>query len=369
MSGSKGRRPLSSIPAQPSAYPPVIIEDPPPGFPSDAFPLYSAVKNVNLKLANREHFQAWEREFFKLQAQSSFLEAIPWFLKRWLKRPRRSPHDWNEIRSVAYCDQWGDPRTGRIERRISSRDILLASLHNSVGHALAQSVDLSRFETVVPMVMFNAAPVGPEWRVSFTALTDIPSESAWRTPIAVDGAPLAVRGHFVARLCRRFWPDWSRYASALDAHLFLCSGEWLRTEPARLNDGQAAISVWKKLDPGMSDYKNAQQISGISSGQPLWLRLGYAPVKDRGNFVIATTLLLPGFEGTPEAARIQSGPPHLRTLASTLTEDAPRLRFSIGGEIVRALTWLHREAGIEQVRSRWQAPLAPQGVQGAGSTP
>lgn len=364
MKRRKGKkRRVSRSTSRPCPYPPVIIKDLPSGLFSDAFELHRAVRAVGLKLADRDRFQPWQRDFFKRQAASSFEEAIVWFTNRWLTEGG-APHDWSEIRSVIVRDERGEPRTGPIPRDPDMDYFFYCEFLASVGHALAEAVNLVRFETVVPMVMFNASPIGTTWQVTFEALPSInfaPINCGppWQTRISVDGSPLAVGGHFVTRLCNRLWPDWQRYGGALDAHRFLKRPDWLRGEPTRLLDGQEAVSIWKEIVPGMLDHENAVRISGIEPGEPLWLRLGYAPVRREGDLLVAQTFLLTGFERTREARCMNSGPTHIRTLARELTAEGTRRRFSIGGPVIQALTWLHRNGAIEQVRKGWPSGALP----------
>ena len=125
--------------------------------------------------------------------------------------------------------------------------------------------------------------------------------------VEVDGErrTLAFTTHTMQRVCERIAPDWKvNIASLMEiVRFFSCIPSF---EMESLYPDQNAILLYASCGPSFTkDYScYVDQILGRDKvkpdSEPPEYRLGYCPLALDGHYAIAKTLLLPGYQTTPE---------------------------------------------------------------------
>ena len=112
--------------------------------------------------------------------------------------------------------------------------------------------------------------------------------------------------HAIERTCERLAPRWDRYLGLGDVFAFF--DKCMYFERADLHRGQLAFTFYDTCAPGYFTELFARTVLGEPNGKRSYYRVGYCPAVIEGEFVKATTLLYPGFVGTPEYGSILAAP-------------------------------------------------------------
>jgi hypothetical protein len=162
---------------------------------------------------------------------------------------------------------------------------------------------------------------------------------------------LSFSGHAILRACERMAPEWPSYGALADVFAFF--EQCLEFELCPLYPGAFGFTFFANCHPGCVSQRIAEGVLGgqFVAGRKYAYRVGYCPAVLEGRFIKATTLLFPGYAGTPEYAKIQSaGLPRDRRqglLEATRDLNAARL---LGSDGLPLLKWFH-EQGVPQVRA------------------
>lgn len=172
-----------------------------------------------------------------------------------------------------------------------------------------------------------------------------------RPTLDVDGVPKIVgfSRHAIERVCERVVPRWENYAALGDAFAFF--DQCLHFERSDLHSGHLAFTFFANCTKGFVCQHFVDEVLGrsIDDGENFYHRVGYCPAVVEGDFVKATSLLPPGFRGTPEfTALVQADIPWFEKntmLQQAQTMDLDRVMTERDFELTR---WFH-DAGIPQV--------------------
>jgi hypothetical protein len=125
--------------------------------------------------------------------------------------------------------------------------------------------------------------------------------SPFRPVVNINGNDLTVgwSRHAIERICERLVPHWDSYFGLGDVFELLYSCR--RFDSCQLNGGRdTGFTFYARCVHGyFSDYV-AQQVLGRVSNNMCYSRVGYCPIVIDEGFAKATTLLYPGYTGTPE---------------------------------------------------------------------
>jgi hypothetical protein len=148
------------------------------------------------------------------------------------------------------------------------------------------------------------------------------------------------------------------YASLGDVFGFVENSHYYTS--ALLHGSQDAVGLFETCAPGFFSSIYAQRILGVLEAQANYVyRVGYAPLADDGDFVVAKTVLPPGYHGTPEyhALRRTSFAPGVQDdlLARSSEQSYAMLCQSRDFTLLR---WYHQH-GIPQIYRRDQGRLVP----------
>ncbi len=172
--------------------------------------------------------------------------------------------------------------------------------------------------------------------------------SKHRPTIRIDGQEVIVgfSRHAIERICERIVPRWRTYAGLADAFAFF--EQCLKFEAVNLYRGHLAFTFFGQYPKGEAivDQIMDQNCEDLKN---LYLRIGYCPAVIEDGFVRAKTLLLPGFDGTPERTAIHSAglqsPERKRLLDAAGRLDINEIKLASDRWLLK---WFH-EHGVPQV--------------------
>lgn len=250
-------------------FPEVVYEE--NGAPPQLVKLIKdTIRTINFQ--DRREFQAWETEFFKMLKEAG-----------------------SDLLYELYQSD-GDHRLLALH--------ILTRLHRLV----MSRVDQEQLRRWCPYHAVEILPVGPRILVTFDSLASEPGRngtiffSRFRPTLEIDGQRKVVGffRHAIQRIC-------SRAVSAVDPAVVLnCAfsivGGCVHFDRADLCDGQLAFSLFL---PCMDDSFNgvfAKAVLGelFRPDASYYYRLGYCPAVMERGFIVAKTLLFPGYDATPE---------------------------------------------------------------------
>jgi hypothetical protein len=200
------------------------------------------------------------------------------------------------------------------------------------------------------------------------SLVRVGQERLWHSrlkpTVEVGGKPYTVTftNHAIDGITKRIQPDWMhRYAALGDVFAYLEQCVYfptcrLRNVNAKTGGRQLAVTMFDRCVQRFWQWEYVEKVLGEANLRPElgppYYRLGYCPAfpdEERGLLILGT-MLLPGFDKTPEAELLQT--------AALPQEEMARLReLVIPDEAMRklndtgdysALRWFH-ENGVPQV--------------------
>lgn len=177
---------------------------------------------------------------------------------------------------------------------------------------------------------------------------------------------IAFSRHAIERICQRINPRYIQYAAAGDVHgLF---ADCVYVEPIMLHGGQPAFILYADCGepPFVSHAVYIQGVLGEENVDPAkgncYYRVGYCPVALEGEFAKATTLLFPGYSGTPEYGLIRqskvSREEKDRLIETARLLDANQVMLSDNYQTIK---WFH-DNGVPQVMQMSRQVFVPHGA-------
>ena len=182
--------------------------------------------------------------------------------------------------------------------------------------------------------------------------------------LRIDGVDKVVgfSRHAIERICERIRPRWITYAGLGDAFAYF--DQCVYFERHNLHDGQLAFTFYDQCcNPPFWSHQYVVQVLGEDNVKPregkCYYRVGYCPAEIEGDFVVAKTLLFPGFSQTPEYDAIQrfarsaAERRQLSEQAKTLSASCLEQQGDLG-----LIRWFH-DHGVPQVVQMKQTVIAP----------
>lgn len=171
-------------------------------------------------------------------------------------------------------------------------------------------------------------------------------------PVSVRGVrlPVAFTRHALQRMQERHTlPEHRRFHTPL-SYLFTFLAYQADYAVVELYGGHPAVVLFAPCDPPGWSVRYVEELVGSEAGDgPYRYRFGYCPITREGDFWIATTLLAPGFRGTPEYSRLVTASlqPGLKETLMAACEEATAAQLLVTQDF-RMLKWFHTH-GIPQV--------------------
>lgn len=180
-------------------------------------------------------------------------------------------------------------------------------LANMVGHRVFTRIGSDRLREWIPFHDVQFLLAGEKIIVRFRSLERAKGSggtvyfSPHRPTVEINGQRLIVgwSRHAIERTCERLAPRWDSYLGLGD--VFALFYDCRRFEPCQLHAGrQVGFTLFDISASGYFSGHIAEQVLGRPGKKNCYYRVGYCPVVVEGNFAKATTLLYPGYSGTPE---------------------------------------------------------------------
>lgn len=250
---------------------------------------------------------------------------------KFVLRPNNAPEQfvdliWRAIRRIDFRDRtlFRPAETAFLRMAKKKPAEIMAALVN--GSKIADPLALY-FCTFIGQTIFNMIPaqqlrqwipfhdvqflvVGREIVVDFRSLEQAKGPggtiyfSKDRPTLEIDGQKKVIgwSRHAIERTCERLAPRWDSYLGLGDVFAFF--DKCRHFERADLHGGQLGFTFFDVCAEGFFTGLFARKVLGEPNGRQSYYRVGYCPAVVEGQFVKATTLLYPGFVGTPEYGAI-----------------------------------------------------------------
>lgn len=189
-------------------------------------------------------------------------------------------------------------------------DPLCIHLGSFVGQAVFRTIPAKQLRQWIPFHDVQFLIVGTEIVVTFRSLEQAKGPdgtvyfSRHRPTLEIDGQKKVIgwSRHAIERTCERLAPRWDSYLGLGDVFAFF--DKCRHFERADLHRGQLGFTFYDVCAQGFFTELFAREVLGEPNGKTSYYRVGYCPAVVEGQFVKATTLLYPGFAGTPEYGAI-----------------------------------------------------------------
>jgi hypothetical protein len=267
------------------------------------------------------------------------------------------------------------------------RDHVFGDLVLNLGQQVFRRIPEATLLNYIPFHEVQFIPRGRAIVAFFSSLKRAkgPRGTVYYSPheptVEVGGRKLVVAfsRHAIERTCARVSLRWPSFGAAGDA--FALFARCLEFERCELPPGGLGFTFFDTCNPGFWHHALAQQVLGeqFVPGARYSYRVGYYPAVVEGRFLKATTLLFPGFTGTPEYARLRSCALHQGRVQAMLAaaQGLTATRLLETGDF-SLLKWF-QEQGVSQVRPgfpryaphdllRGRAPGTGSGAGGAPDT-
>lgn len=241
-------------------------------------------------------------------------------------------------------------------RAVADHNLSAIHLAHMVGQRVFDRIGPDRLREWIPYHDVQFVLAGEKIVVRFRSLERAKGSggtvyfSPHRPTVEINGQRWIVgwSRHAIERTCERLAPRWDSYLGLGD--VFALFYDCRRFEPCQLHAGrQAGFTLFDISATGYFSGHIAEQVLGRPGQKHCYYRVGYCPVVVEGNFAKATTLLYPGFCGTPEYGLIlRSGLDHaararLIATASSMSRDVLERTQNFG-----PMKWFH-DNGVTQV--------------------
>lgn len=157
-------------------------------------------------------------------------------------------------------------------------------------------------------------PMDDRWRFIMRSLSSIfrNHQKAYysvKSPkITIDGHPytIAYTSHCIQRIHQRVSRGRLTYPALGDTFSYIYETSYFG--PSRLSDGSLALILYDSIQEDTIQFRILERVLG-SKYYPdanYMYRIGYLPIDISGEFVVAHTLLCPGFKKTPEFMQLKA---------------------------------------------------------------
>lgn len=221
-----------------------------------------------------------------------------------------------------------------LHHAVANRNLTALHYATMIGHRVFTRIPIDQLRQWIPFhdVQFNMA--GERIIVVFRSLEQIKGTSGTvyyspkRPTVEINGKRFIVgwSRHAIERTCERLAPRWDSYLGLGDVFAFF--HQCRRFDSCNLHSGrQIGFTFYDQCAEGYFSGHIAKQVLGRAGEGKCYYRVGYCPVVIEGHFAKATTLLYPGFAGTPEYGLIlrhgmgRKSRTELIDLASRMTRD------------------------------------------------
>ncbi len=234
-------------------------------------------------------------------------------------------------------------------------DPLAVHLSSFVGQTVFDLIPAAELRQWIPYHDVNFIITGREIVADFRSLEQAKGAggtiyfSRHRPTLEIDGQRRVVgwSRHAVERTCERLGPRWDSYLGLGEVFAFF--DQCRHFEPARLHGDRIGFSFYDECAPGFFTGLFAENVLGGLGAKPCYYRVGYCPAVVEGEFVKATTLLYPGFRGTPEYGLIVNSrlPSEEKRRLTALAGEQSRKHLELTGDF-GLVKWFH-DRGVPQV--------------------
>jgi len=248
-------------------------------------------------------------------------------------------------------------KNGFKDLRVKLKEKLLFHCGLFIGRIIFEKLSKDKIEAYLPFNDFRLCPIENKIIVQCRGLKKSNSSqgkiyySFLKPKVEIDGNEyiVAFSKHAIEQICRRINPVLMNYFSLGDIYAYLEENTYF--EVCTLRDGNPAITFWDQcVSKEFWHYRvYVEQILGkenliLGKGNP-YFRVGYCPIAFDGEFVVATTLLFPGYSKTPEYQYIaNSNLPDAdkELLIRKITQQDARFLLETGD--FSGVKWLHINA-------------------------
>jgi hypothetical protein len=180
-------------------------------------------------------------------------------------------------------------------------------LANMVGHKVFSCIPSDQLRQWIPFHDVRFLMAGDRIIVEFQSLEQSRGQfgtvyfSPKHPTVNIDGKTLVVgwSKHAIERTCERLGPRWDSYLGLGDVFAFFHGCR--RFDSCQLNGGRdVGFTFYDKCLQGFFSGHVAEQVLGEFPKRNCYQRVGNCPVVIDAHFAKATTLLYPGYVGTPE---------------------------------------------------------------------
>lgn len=318
-----------------------------------------SIAKRKVAVAERQRYVRSYPQFISLDAD----EADPYFVAHVERAARsidlrdRSLFSDSESKLYRHIKKYGPDFMKQLIEAMADDPVMQAIWGSKLGSVIFSRIPRDRLLSYIPyndvQVLFGGHDIFLKFRSlrQQSGRNGIVYYSRRRPSLDIDGVPKVVgfSRHAIERVCERIVPRWENYAALADAFAFF--DQCLHFEKCELHNGQLAFTFFAECKDGYLSEQFVNEVLGrqIENGQNFYYRVGYCPAVIEGEFVKATSLLPPGFRGTPEfTAIVQADIPRweknsMLQQATTMDLDRVKLEGDFG-----LIKWFH-EAGVPQV--------------------
>lgn len=276
-----------------------------------------AVKKIDF--SNSSQFRSWEKAFFKGM--------------------KKNPRD----TLAAVSDSTGNA-------------VLAVHLISLVGRLVFSSIPREVLLRWIPFHDVQFVPNGHNITVLFRSLEQRKSDggtiyySRHKPTLTIDSEEKIIgwSRHAIERTCERLSLRWDTYLGM--GEIFAFFDQCIHFELTTLHGDQLAFTFYESCPKHFSKRQFVSEVLGSDDGgDGYYFRFGYCPAVIDGDFIKATTLLVPGYKRTPEYGAI---------LQSDLSRDEKRQMIEEATQMTMArlaetddfslVRWFHNN-GVPQV--------------------
>jgi SEC-C motif-containing protein len=249
---------------------------------------------------------------------------------------------------------------------------------NHLGRVVFDRMTKEQQELYFPYNDVLVIPCGKSILVKFSSLCKIKQGgyvfycSRRRPKLAVSSQEkvVAFTQHAIEQTCKRIYPSWLDYDGLGDVHAFFADCVYF--ESCTLYPDQPALTFYE--DCYLADYhprslnfanEYFNQLIGpypdYGKGEHWYFRVGYCPTVVNGDFVVAKTLLFPGFMKTPEYGLMLNSSlseSEKRRMKRMATDDSHTAEYMQKTFDFSTIKWFH-DNGVAQVMSLGADVFAP----------
>ncbi len=187
-----------------------------------------------------------------------------------------------------------------------------------LGQAIVSRIPQEELLHWIPFHDVQVLPGGRNIYVILRSLCQRPGSygtiyySRHRPTLVIDGQPKVVgfSRHAIENTCMRIAPTWETYGGLGDA--FSLFDQCIHFERRDFHDGQMAFTFFDNCVKGFFTGQYVKEVLGKweHDAGHYYYRVGYCPAEIVDDFIVAKTLLFPGYVNTPEfGAILHSGLP------------------------------------------------------------